>query len=128
MLQFLRWIVRWTCSKGYGPEIFSPQGESPVEQTGRWRPAFDPGGLFGPRLPAIARRRIVDCLRRRIRVLDKEVSLTAHLEVLTAPDPDCHHVELDRAILRGAIRALPRAVGKRDRSRLIPNIGLERRI
>lgn len=73
------------------------------------RHSYDPCRPFGPWIFAIARRRFADRLRRRCRIRDREVPLTAHLETLAAPDSISDHVDLDRAVLHGAIRALPLA-------------------
>jgi RNA polymerase sigma-70 factor (ECF subfamily) len=73
------------------------------------RHTYDPCRPFGPWILAIARRRFADRLRRRCRIRDREIPLTAHLETLAAPDCIGHAVDLDRAVLHGAIRALPLA-------------------
>jgi len=73
------------------------------------RHTYDPRRPFGPWILAIARRRFADRLRRRCRILDKEVSLTAHLEALATADSVGDHIYLDRAVLHGAIQALPPA-------------------
>ncbi len=73
------------------------------------RHTYDPRRPFGPWILAIARRRFVDRLRRGCRIRDREVPLTAHLETLAAPEPMGHYVDLDRAVLHGAIQALPLA-------------------
>lgn len=73
------------------------------------RHTYDPSRPFGPWILAIARRRFADRLRRRCRIRDREVPLTAHLEILAAPDSIGHLADLDRAVLHRAIRTLPLA-------------------
>jgi RNA polymerase sigma factor (sigma-70 family) len=65
------------------------------------RHTYDPSRPFGPWILTIAKRRIADRLRRRSRTLDREVSLTGHLEALSAMNADPPYANPDNAVRIG---------------------------
>ena len=73
------------------------------------RHTYDADRPFAPWILAIAKRRIADRLRRRSRVLRREVSLSGQLEAVQSGAPEPHDISLDCAALRRAIGALPLA-------------------
>jgi RNA polymerase sigma-70 factor (ECF subfamily) len=73
------------------------------------RHTYDPSRPFGPWLVAIANRRIIDRLRRRMRARSREIELSSEHEIFS-PDAANFHVEdrsADSAALHAAIAALP---------------------
>jgi RNA polymerase sigma-70 factor (ECF subfamily) len=70
------------------------------------RHTYDPGRPFAPWLAAIARRRIVDRLRRRGRVAAAEVALEPVHETIAAMDANIHATVAGRRALQEAIGAL----------------------
>jgi RNA polymerase sigma-70 factor, ECF subfamily len=75
------------------------------------RHAYDPGRPFGPWLAAIANRRIIDRLRRQIRVRSREIELTAEHETFSAHQTNLQsnlaETSADEAVLHAAIEHLP---------------------
>jgi len=72
------------------------------------RQTYDPRRPFGPWLTAIARRRIIDRLRRQMRSKAREVALSAEHE--TFPEPDANLEMRDQMAasqLKEAIQRLP---------------------
>jgi RNA polymerase sigma-70 factor (ECF subfamily) len=72
------------------------------------RHTYDPGRPFGPWLVAIANRRIIDRLRRHIRVRAREIELSPEHETFS-PDAANFHLEdasADQAALHAAIATL----------------------
>jgi RNA polymerase sigma-70 factor (ECF subfamily) len=70
------------------------------------RHTYDPSRPFGPWLVAIARRRIVDRLRRRGRYA-AEIALAPEHETISAPGPNLYTLLSGRRGLREAIDELP---------------------
>lgn len=70
------------------------------------RHTFDPARPFGPWLATIARRRIVDRIRRRSRLQDREETLNQRHETLPAPETNIVGRMADRQILRRALDEL----------------------
>ena len=73
------------------------------------RHTYDPRRPFGPWILAIAKHRIADRLRRRLRVNAKEVSLWDHGAAMRVPAPGQVDAGLDRTWLYRAIGGLPLA-------------------
>jgi RNA polymerase sigma-70 factor, ECF subfamily len=72
------------------------------------RHAYDPGRPFGPWLAAIANRRIIDRLRRQMRVRSREIELTAEHETFSAHQTNLlAETSADEAVLHAAIEHLP---------------------
>lgn len=71
------------------------------------RHAYDPGRPFGPWLLAIARRRMVDRLRRRGRIARAETALGPEHETIAASGPNLYALLSGRRGLRDAIGRLP---------------------
>jgi RNA polymerase sigma-70 factor (ECF subfamily) len=71
------------------------------------RHTYDPRRPFAPWIAAVAKRRIVDRLRRRSRREGREVLLSAHPEALQVAAPDGVDLGPDFATLRQAVGALP---------------------
>jgi RNA polymerase sigma factor (sigma-70 family) len=71
------------------------------------RHTYDPGRPFGPWLVAIARRRIVDRLRRRGRRAATETALGPEHETIAATGPNLYGLLSGRRGLREAIGRLP---------------------
>jgi RNA polymerase sigma factor (sigma-70 family) len=71
------------------------------------RHTFDPARPFGPWLVAIARRRIIDCLRRRRRRAAVEAESDLRPETFTTAETNRYEPLLDSGQLRGAIEQLP---------------------
>lgn len=71
------------------------------------RHTYDPARPFGPWLVAIARRRIVDRLRRRGRVAAAETALGPEHETIAAAGANMHMTMARRGELEDAIGALP---------------------
>jgi RNA polymerase sigma factor (sigma-70 family) len=72
------------------------------------RHTYDPGRPFGPWLVTIANRRIIDRLRRHIRVRAREIELSPEHETFS-PDAANFHLEdtsADQAALHAAIATL----------------------
>jgi RNA polymerase sigma factor (sigma-70 family) len=72
------------------------------------RHTYDPGRPFGPWLVAISNRRIIDRLRRHIRVRAREIELSPEHETFS-PDAANFHLEdtsADQAALHAAIATL----------------------
>lgn len=86
------------------------------------RHTYDPDRPFGPWLVAIARRRIVDRLRRRGRVAAAETSLEPEHETIAAKGANMHMTIARRRELQEAIGALP--AGQRQALLLLKLQGL----
>lgn len=71
------------------------------------RHTYDPSRPFGPWLLAIARRRIVDRLRRRGRTAAAEIALGPEHETIAASGPNLYALLTGRRGLRDAIQMLP---------------------
>jgi len=89
------------------------------------RHTYDPGRPFGPWLVAIARRRIVDRLRRRGRIAAAETTLEPKHETIAATGANIHMAVARRRELQGAIGALP--AGQRQAILLLKLRGLSLR-
>jgi RNA polymerase sigma factor (sigma-70 family) len=89
------------------------------------RHAYDPGRPFGPWLVAIARRRIVDRLRRRGRITAAETALEPEHETIAAAGANLHMAVANRRELRVALEALP--AGQRQAVLLLKLRGLSLR-
>jgi RNA polymerase sigma-70 factor, ECF subfamily len=81
------------------------------------RHTYDPHRPFGPWLVAIARRRIVDRLRRQGRTRAREVALDLEHETFCAPEANLGEGEWNRRALDDAIKNLP--PGQREAVRLL---------
>lgn len=71
------------------------------------RHSYDPTRPFGPWLVAIARRRIVDRLRRQGRSTSLEVTLDVTHETFVAPDTNIREAAWNERTLRRAVERLP---------------------
>ena len=71
------------------------------------RHTYDPARPFAPWLTAIANRRIIDRLRRRMRSNVILTPLSSQHETFSAPDANLDSVGSDVTALRGAIENLP---------------------
>lgn len=71
------------------------------------RHTYDPTRPFAPWLAAIAKRRIVDRLRRQGRAGAREVALEAEHETFAAPEANLQERTWDRRALREAVASLP---------------------
>lgn len=76
------------------------------------RNTYDPSRPFGPWLVAIARRRIVDGLRRRGRVGSHEIPLEPEQETFVAAGANLQEEAAEARVVRAAIEQL--SVGQRD--------------
>jgi RNA polymerase sigma factor (sigma-70 family) len=81
------------------------------------RNTYDPMRPFGPWLVAIARRRIIDGLRRRSRAAAREVPLDPDDETFAAPESNFHEAASEGRALREALRELP--AGQREAIRMV---------
>ena len=89
------------------------------------RHTYDPNRPFGPWLVAIARRRIVDRLRRRGRIAAAEITLEPVHETIAATGANIPMAVARRRELQGAIGALP--AGQRQAIVLLKLRGLSLR-
>jgi RNA polymerase sigma-70 factor (ECF subfamily) len=71
------------------------------------RETYDPKRPFKPWLLAIARHRVYDWLRRRMRLSARELMLDAEDETFCAPDANLEARELVQRNLQQALQALP---------------------
>jgi RNA polymerase sigma-70 factor, ECF subfamily len=71
------------------------------------RQTYDPRRPFAPWLAAIARRRIVDRLRRQGRVRSRETALEERHETFAAPQSNLREEAWDGRALRAAMEDLP---------------------
>jgi RNA polymerase sigma-70 factor (ECF subfamily) len=71
------------------------------------RQTYDPSRPFGPWLVAIARRRIVDRLRRQGRSRIRETALEPEHETFAAPEANLAEIAGNKLALREAIERLP---------------------
>ena len=76
------------------------------------RHTYDPNRPFGPWLVAIARRRLIDRLRRQGRTTAREVALDLEHETFSAPEANLGEAEWNKRVLGDAIARLP--PGQRD--------------
>ena len=81
------------------------------------RNTYDPSRPFGPWLVAIARRRIVDGLRRRGRVGAHETALGPEHETFSASETNLQEQAADARMLREALARL--SSGQRDAIRML---------
>ncbi len=81
------------------------------------RHTYDPTRPFGPWLVAIAKRRIIDRLRRQGRLRSRETAFDTEHETFPAPQANLDEVILDRRALRNAIESL--TPGQREAIRLL---------
>lgn len=81
------------------------------------RHTYDPARPFGPWLAAIAHRRIVDALRRRIREKSRELPLADERETFSASQANLSDAGMDGRTLADAIERLP--AGQREAIRLL---------
>src|SRR5258708_14838833 len=81
------------------------------------RHTYDPMRPFGPWLVAIAKRRIVDGLRRRGRTSAREAPLDPEHETFAAPETNYHEVASEGRALREAVDQLP--PGQREAIRMM---------
>ena len=81
------------------------------------RQTYDPMRPFGPWLVAIARRRIIDGLRRRGRTSAREVPLDSEDETFAAPESNYHEAASQGRALREALQELP--PGQREAIRMV---------
>jgi len=86
------------------------------------RHTYDRARPFGPWLAAIARRRIVDCLRRHGRSRGRETALEAEHETFAAPGANLQEEAAEGRVLRNAVERLP--PGQRDAIRMLKLEGL----
>lgn len=75
----------------------------------RVRHTYDPTRPFGPWLVAIARRRLIDAMRRQGRLRSRETVLDAEHETFSDDQPNIIERELDRQDLQRAVSRLPAA-------------------
>jgi RNA polymerase sigma factor (sigma-70 family) len=71
------------------------------------RHTYDPKRPFAPWLAAIAKRRIVDHLRRRIRTNSQQTPLVSSPETFSEPDANLDDIGVDATALRNAVENLP---------------------
>ena len=71
------------------------------------RHTYDPSRPFAPWLAAIAKRRIVDHLRRQIRASAHQTALVSSSETFSEPGANLDDTGVDAAALRNAIEDLP---------------------
>ena len=71
------------------------------------RHTYDPSRPFAPWLAAIAKRRIVDHLRRQIRANAQQTPLVSSPETFSEPSANLDDIGVDAAALRNAIEDLP---------------------
>jgi RNA polymerase sigma factor (sigma-70 family) len=81
------------------------------------RHTYDPMRPFGPWLVAIAKRRVIDGLRRRGRTSARETALEAQHETFTAPETNYHEAASEGRALRDALEQLP--PGQREAIRMV---------
>jgi len=71
------------------------------------RHTYDPGRPFAPWLAAVAKRRIIDRLRRQTRVTARHTALSSKHETFSVLEPNLEITGSDIEALRAAIEALP---------------------
>lgn len=81
------------------------------------RHTYDPARPFGPWLVAIARRRIIDGLRRRARTSARETPLDTEPETLFDPGANLQETALEARAVRDAVDCLP--AGQREALRML---------
>jgi len=81
------------------------------------RHTYDPTRPFGPWLLAIAKRRIIDQLRRQGRTRAREVALDLEHETFSAPEANLGEADWNQRVLGDAIGRLP--PGQREAVRLL---------
>ena len=81
------------------------------------RDTYDPARPFGPWLTAIAKRRVVDQVRRRSRYTDHELPLAPEHETFSAADTNLQEAGVDARELREAVERV--AAGERATSKLL---------
>jgi len=81
------------------------------------RHTYDPMRPFGPWLVAIAKRRIIDGLRRRGRASAREMPFDSDHETFAAPESNYHETASEGRALREALQELP--AGQREAIRMV---------
>ncbi|WP_306308032.1 sigma-70 family RNA polymerase sigma factor [Ralstonia sp. SET104] len=81
------------------------------------RHTYDPARPFGPWLVAIAKRRIIDCLRRQGRIGLHETALDAELETFFADESNLSERTVDARVVHEAVARLPK--GQREAVRML---------
>ncbi|KAI3610944.1 hypothetical protein D8I24_0388 (plasmid) [Cupriavidus necator H850] len=81
------------------------------------RHTYDPARPFGPWLVAIARRRIIDSLRRRARTSARETPLDTEPETISDPGANLQEMALDARAVRDTVDCLP--AGQREALRML---------
>ncbi len=81
------------------------------------RHTYDPARPFGPWLVAIANRRVIDGLRRRGRLDQRETAMETELETFAAPETNLVEDADEARRLREAIGCLP--AGQREAIRML---------
>ncbi|MDQ0140367.1 sigma-70 family RNA polymerase sigma factor [Cupriavidus necator] len=81
------------------------------------RHTYDPARPFGPWLVSIARRRIIDSLRRRARTRAREAPLDTEPETISDPGANLQEMALDAQAVRDAVDCLP--AGQREALRML---------
>jgi len=71
------------------------------------RHTYDPSRPFAPWLAAVTKRRVIDRLRRRIRIDSRQIPLGSQHETLSAVASNSEITGSDADALRAAIEALP---------------------
>ncbi len=81
------------------------------------RHTYDPHRPFGPWLVAIAKRRIIDRLRRQVRTRAREVALDFEDVTFSTPEANLGEADWNKRVLGDAIERLP--PGQREAVRLL---------
>ena len=71
------------------------------------RHTYDPNRPFAPWLATIAKRRVIDHLRRQIRANSQQTALGSSPETFSEPDANLDDIGVDATALRNAIENLP---------------------
>lgn len=109
--RLLEEVTPWLRSLAAGHPALSGETEDAVQDIlltlHAVRHTYDPNRPFGPWLLAIARRRIVDRLRRRGRTAAAEIALGPEHETMVATGANLYALLAGRRGLRAAIERLP---------------------